>query len=230
MNNSKGIVPIAIAWFIIAALFLVVAFVAPFDRASTFWIAFAFACLAIVVALGMNLFVIMTSRSMTSALYRASIPAISIGYLLAALIVSLMFMGFTDLPSWLLIIIQVGLLAFGLLGLIGSQAGAALVENGEVATRAQTSAIASLRTQANSVLPFVQDAETRKALSGLCDKLRYTDPVSSPATAIIDQQLMTSMAQLNAAMQTADTYQVQQICANMMLYIDQREAVCRSTK
>lgn len=230
MDQGKGIIPVVISCLVVAVVFAVVSFAVPFARNETYWIAFAFAWVSIVVAFGANLYVVLTAHSAKSVVYRASISVISILYLIAAAVVSLVFMANSSLPSWILIVIQVVLLALCLLSLIGGAGGASMVESGEAATRASTSFIQSMRMQANGALPFARNDETRRALTGLSEKLRFTDPMSSPATEMVDQQIANSMARVNASLQSGDDAQVQAMCAQMLVLIDEREAICRSTK
>lgn len=230
MNRSKGILPIVASALIVAVVFLVIILAVPLYRGPLYWTAVAFGVLAIVVALVANLYVVLSSHSTRSALYRVSVSTVGIIYMVVACAVSFIFMLMPMAPLWVLIVVQVVLLALCLAGVIAGGSAASAIERGEQATYAATSTIATLRAQAESLKSFAQDPATREALKKVADELRFADPVSSPATAPCDQQLLTYMGQLASALQAGDANQVQYICSQMSVVIAQRAAFCRGAK
>lgn len=230
MQEDRNIIPIVMVCAVVAVVFLLVALLVPFDRTSTFWAAFVFGLMALAVALAANLYVAVGSRSLRSAFYRVSISTISIVYLMAAIIVSLIFMAASTLPIWPLILIQAILLALCALGLIGGNSVAGMVEGGEAATQQQTSVIRDLRMHVQALETTPQDPNARAALKKLSDELRYTDPVSTPECASYDQQLLMDMGRLNAAVETENGETTEQLSACMCATIAQRAAVCRASK
>ncbi len=230
MNRSKGILPIVASALIVAVVFLVIILAVPLYRGTLYWTAVAFGGIAIVVALLANLYVVLSSRSTKSALYRISVSTVGIVYMVVACAVSFIFMLMPMAPLWILIVVQVILLALCLAGVIAGGSAANTIERGEEATSIATSTIATLRAQADSLKSFAQDPPTRQALKKVADELRFADPISSPATAPCDQQLLAYISQLASALQAGDTNQVQYICSQMSVVIAQRAAFCRDAK
>ena len=230
MDKNRGILPVVGACAIVAVVFLVLVLAVPLYHGDVYWTGVAFGWVAIAVALASNLFVVFSSRSTQSALYRTSVSTVSILYVVVACGISFVFMLMPTSPAWLLVVIQVILLALCLAGLIGGGGAASIIERGEEATRAQTAAIATLRMQADALKNFGLDSNTRKALDTLCDELRYADPVSTPATISCDQRLGSYMAQLGTALQNGDGALARELCSQMGVIIRERAALCRSTK
>lgn len=230
MNRTNGILPVFGACAIVAIVFIVLIFAVPLTRGEVYWTAVIFGGVSIAVALVSNIFVIMSGRSATSALYRTSVSVVSIGYMVVACAASFVFMLLPDTPTWVVIVVQVILLALCLAGLLGGGTASSVIERGEAATRMQTAAITTLRAQAESLKPYAADPLTRQALDSLCEALRYTDPMSSQATIPCDQRLMACMSQLGAAMQNGDDARARDLCEQMGLVIQERAALCRQFK
>lgn len=232
MNNSsyKGMTSIILSCAIVAVAFLVIVFAVPFIWDSTFWVCFASIWIAIALVLLANIYVIATSRSMTSAVYKISLSTVSIIYLIVTGIVSLAIMAVGAVPFWIALIVEVVLLALCLLGFIGGAAGADLIESDGASTAYSKVTIDTLRSQSRALIPMASDPSAKKALTELSEKLLYTDPMSSDATVPFDQQLITLMGGIDAALRQGEWATVVSLCNDASITIDQRAAICRASK
>lgn len=229
MNGKTGITSVGIAGALIALLANVVVFAAPFAHTPTFWIGFAFIWIALGIAIIANVYVVASARSATSALYRTSISTVSILYLIAAVACSIGFMAAHG-PAWLLVVVQAALAIACLIGLVGGEVGAQLVEQGDNVARVQTFHMSELRSQVNAISAAAVNTPAQDALKHLSESLRYSDPVSSAATSDLEDRLFDCVNQLYATVQTGNYQQAIALCNQMETMLAQRNAICQSSK
>lgn len=229
MNSKTGITSVGIVGALIALLANIVVFAAPFAHTLTFWIGCAFIWIALGIAIAANAYVAITARSTTSALYRTSISTVSILYLVAAIACSIGFMAAGG-PLWLLVVLQSALAVACLIGLLGGDVGAQLVEQDDNTTKAQTFLVGALRSQVNAISAAADNTPAQGALKHLSESLRYSDPVSSAAASDLENELFDSVNLLYAAVQTGNYQQAIALCNHMEITLAQRNAICRSSK
>lgn len=229
MNSKTGLTSVIIAGALLALLANIVALAAPFLHTPTFWVGYAFIWVALGIAIAANAYVVYSSRSAMSALYRTSISTVSILYLFAAVACSLLFMAIQG-PAWLLLIVQAALAVACLLSLMGGEVGAQLVEQGDNATKSQTFHMNALRSQVSAISAAATNTPAQEALKHLSESLRYSDPVSSAAASDLETSLFESVNQLYAAVQSGDSQLAISLCNQMEITLAQRNAICRAAK
>ena len=230
MDRKSAFTTAVIASVIVAVMLNVIAFAAPFTHNVTFWVCYAFIWVAVLATVGVSYYIYSTGRSLTSALYRTSVVAIAIGYLAAASILSLVLMFVGVAPTWLAVVLHVVLLGVCLLGALGGDAGARIVDAGDATTAAQTSFMHALNTQSQMALAVPCDDATKKRLAQLAESIRYSDPVSSPATAQMEEQLVGLMTQVNMMLANGDTAGAMDLCDKVQVFLDQRNLICKNAK
>lgn len=230
MNHSKGLMPVIICSCIVAAVYLVVAFAIPFLWTPTYWVAFAFGWLAIIVAIVTNLYAVRASTTARGVVYRSSLSVISIAYLIVAAAVSLAFMAFSLAPIWVVVLIQVLLIAACVAVLVGLASATSHIEDGEQVTRYETSFIKSMRTQAQAFLTLAVTPELRRSVERVSDALRYADPVATPASGAIDQEIAGLMGSLQEALMTQNETAAIALCSQIEDALKRRAAIVIATK
>lgn len=229
-NKARGLLHVVLTCAVLAVAFAVIVFVVPFVHNMTFWACCIAIGVAIIVAVIANAWVVVSSHSARSSLYRVSLATISILYLIVVGIVSLIIIALAAVPLWLTVVIQVIMLAFCLLGFIGGSLGATMIENDEHITANNAAFIRDARMRVEAAMAVTAKPEEQRALKSLADELRFTDPMSSQATYVCDQQLSAQLMQIDAMLRADDTAGVVDACRQASDLIAQRAAICRSTK
>ena len=114
--------------------------------------------------------------------------------------------------------------------LLGGDAGARIVDAGDATTAAQTSFMHALNTQSQMALAVPCDDATKKRLAQLAESIRCSDPVSSPATAQMEEQLVGLMTQVNMMLANGDTAGAMDLCDKVQVFLDQRNLICKNAK
>ena len=163
---------------IVFALFNVMAFVIPTEKAATFWTAHAFSVVAFTVQI--PLWKIALGKKDTLKGKFLGIPVIHVGitYLIIQLIAFAVFMIFPTLPVWLALIVCATILAISALCAIVGQAGANEINRVEENIKVNRAFIQLLQTDIEMLAKSESDDETKAALGKLGEKVRFSDPMS----------------------------------------------------
>lgn len=230
MNHTKGLMPVIICSCIVAAVYVIVAFAIPFLWTPTYWVAFAFGWVAIIVAIATNLYVVRASTTARGVVYRSSLSAVSIMYLIVAAAVSLAFMAFSLAPIWMVVLVQALLIAACVAILVGLASATSHIEDGEAVTRYQTSFIHNMRMQAEAFEALAVTPEARRCVERVADGLRYADPVANSASAAVDQEIAGLMGSLQDALTAQNELAAIALCSQIEDAIKRRAAIVIASK
>ena len=227
---SKNRVRFYLALAFVFAAFTVITFAVPFEKNATLWLSYAFALLALAVqiyaypkAFG--------GKSAKSKFYGFPLARISTIYLLVQLALSLVFMLVGSfVPAWIPVILFSLLFAAAAVGLIAADAVKEEVERQDAALKANVETMRTLRSKAVSVADRCEDAETKKALNAFAEALRFSDPVSSAATADIEENLTGLLEELSNAVLEKDYPAAQTLCAKASALLADRNRICKLNK
>ncbi len=203
-------------------LFSIIVFVAPFPKTVVFWFSYVFSIIALAAQVGFLHVAFQGGTSVRSKFYGYPIFHIGIIYLVVQLALALIFMIIGQLvPLWipfLLYMIVLCLAAVGLIAADNVRDSVILVEEKQAAN---TGAMRMLRRTAEAM------QSTYPEMKEVAEQLRYSDPVSTQASAPYEQQLQ---AMLETIPQTADEAGRVRVKNQIMEVLAQRNAVCKSSK
>lgn len=213
---------------IVLAVFNVVAFVVPFQRLGGFWTGYAFATLAIVLAaiVGLSLF---SRDGMKSKFYGLPLAFVVWPYLIAQLALSVVEMAIPAIPFKYEIAVNVILLAVVLVGLISVNAGTEEVERLDAKVKEKVFFIKSLQGDVESILGTTRDAAVQKDLKALAETIRYSDPMSSPQLAAVENSINAKVAELGEVAGT-DKDAAIALCADLQRLFAERNRKCKLLK
>lgn len=230
MNQNKGFTPIVICGVIVAVVYLVVALFVPFLRTPSYWVAFGLGWIAILLAFAINMYTIRTANTAQGVLYRSSLWAVSVVYLVVATIVSLGFMAAALAPIWSVILAHVLLAAVCIVVVVAGAHTASHIESGEMATKQEIAFIKGMRARVNGLAPLAKTPEAKQAVTSLAETLRYTDPVDSPSLYVADQEIAELVAALSNALLAQDNEQTLNLCTQAKEAIERRATMAISLK
>ena len=186
---------------IVFALFNVIAFVIPTEKAATFWTAYAFSVVAFAVQI--PLWKISLGKKDTLKSKFLGIPVIHVGitYLIIQLFAFAVFMIFPTLPTWLAVIVCAIILAIFALCAIAGQAGANEINRVEAKIKVKRAFIQFLKIDIEMLYESETDAETKAALKKLAEKIRFSDPMSHEMLGELESRISAKVEEMKT---TAD--------------------------
>ena len=226
-NASRGLIVLAI----VLAVFSLIAFAIPFAHTAVFWIAYGFGVFAILF----QLYIFKTSFAgngdAKSRFYGFPIARLGIYYLVAQLILSVVEMALAGLiPTWPAIIINVLALAFALIGCITAETMRDEIVLQDHKLKKNVSTMRELQSLAASMVGQCGDEEMKNAVKKIADELRFSDPVSSDATAELEAEMRSQLADIQQAVVEGDVEGAKTLCGKMMGNLAERNRICSISK
>ena len=226
-NASRGLIVLAI----VLAVFSLIAFAIPFAHTAVFWIAYGFGVFAILF----QLYIFKTSFAgngdAKSRFYGFPIARLGIYYLVAQLILSVVEMALAGLiPAWPVIIVNVLALAFALIGCITAETMRDEIVQQDHKLKKNVSAMRELQSLAASMVGQCGDEEMKNAVKKIADELRFSDPVSSDATAELEAEMRSQLADIQQAVVEGDKDGAKALCGKLMGCLTERNRISSINK
>lgn len=221
-------------YIVLAILFVafsVIAFAQPFAKNGVFWLAYLFGVISIAIQIYVLKVAFDGKDTVKSKYYGFPIARVGIIYMIAQLVLSIVFMLLSAVaPVALAIVLFVVLLAAAAIGCIGVEAMRDEIERQETKIETDTSCITALRAQSVALAGLVSDEAAKKAVADLAEKIRFSDPVSGDATREIEAQLTSEMTGLKDIAMQADAETIIETCKKVTALLEQRNAICKAGK
>ena len=228
-NTKKGAVGLAI----VLVIFCVIAFAVPFTKNGVFWTGFIFGLIAILAQIPIWMIAFKGAESARSKFYGIPIARIGTVYLIVQLILSLiaMFLSWVPvIPAWpfiLLFLIIIGVVA---LGTIAADVTREEIERQDVQIKRDVSNMRELQSLGRSLVSSCEDKSLLPQVQKLSDDLRYSDPVSSEATAESEAELKRLLTELQTALFDGDTSGAAGLCKQAQTVLAERNRICKLNK
>lgn len=220
-------------YIVLAILFVVlsvIAFVLPFQKTATFWLSYAFAAVAIAVQIYAYPKAF-DGPTVKSKFYGFPLARVSTIYLIAQLVLSLIFMVASKwVPAWIPVVLFTLLLGAAAIGFIAAEGVRDEVERQDVVHKANVTTMRALQSKAVFVASQCEDAETKKALDAFAEALRFSDPVSSDALTDIEENLTGLVEELGNAVLDKDFEAARSLCAKASTLLADRNRMCKLNK
>lgn len=225
--NVQGIAIVAILF----AAYTVVAAVVPGVKNAVYWVSYLFTVLALAAQVYIFYLSFAKEESVRSKYYGFPIANIGVLYLLVQFVVSTLFMLLAKwAPLWLAVVLGVVILGAASIGLIAADAMRNEVERQDEVLKVNTTAMQTLRSKAGSLASLYPDAPYVKALEELSEAFRFSDPVSSEVTEVLEAELASVMAQLERAADEGDVDGAAALCRKLLATLSERNRLCKLSK
>ena len=232
MSNNRIRFYVVLA--IVFVVFTVIAFAAPFTRNACFWISYAFAVLAAAVQLySYPRAFDFEGHDVRSKFYGFPLARLTTIYLALQLVLSLAFMllgKYVEVKSWVVVILYLLIFAAAAIGFIAADAMREEIERQDVVHKANVGAMHALQSKAVFIAGQCEDAQTKKALNAFSEALRFSDPVSSSATADIEENLTGLVEELGNAVLDKDFAVALALCSKASSLLADRNRICKLSK
>ena len=177
-----------VAVSIIMAMYNVVVFVVPFVRGANFWVGYGFTMLAMVITAAVGFFAF-DRESAQSKVYRIPLISVVWRYLVIQIIAGLLLMILQFIPFQYGIAANVVILGATLIGLITLNIAREEIERIDGEVKEKVFYIKSLQADVEGLVAKAPDESAKKALKALAETIRYSDPMSSPQLAAIENKI-----------------------------------------
>ncbi len=231
MNEKKNMMRTLAVTAIVLVVFCVLAFAIPFVRDSVFWMAFVFTVIAVLAQLYIAKKAFANGEGARSKFYGFPIARIGFIYLVVQVVVALvcMALGFI-VPAWLAAVLLVLVLAAAAIGLITTEGIRDEVERQDEVLKKSVSNMRDLQSKAAAIAAQCEDESIRKVLNALSDKFRFSDPVSSDATAEAEAGLAVLTDELQAAVLDRYSEAAVSLAGKLEAALAERNRLCRLNK
>lgn len=191
-NKKLGYIVLGIVF----VLFNVIAFAVPIAKTSVFWISYAFTVVAFAAQIGIWNLAFSKAETLKSKFLGLPIIYVGIVYLIIQLFAFGVFFVLPWIASWIPIITCAVILGISGICLITTEVGREEVSRVEAKVLRKVSIIKGLQTDVEIIAEVQTDADSKKALEALAEKLKYSDPMSDESLAQIEDEISAKIAAL----------------------------------
>ena len=219
---------------VVLVIYNVVSFAIPFKHTPTFWGAYAFGMIAILLQLGIVLLAANGAETLRKKVYAFPVFRMGIIYLAVQLGVSLVFTVaanfIENFPGWIIYVISVIVLGiFIILVLLTDTAKEEIIKLEEEEER-QTVQVKTFRINIDSIMRRADDKELLKLLEKLSDTARYSDPVSCEELYAIENEITEKIGELGSLVRAGETDDAKALTEQIIDLFEDRNAQCKVYK
>lgn len=229
-NTIKNLTIFAVA----LVIYNVISFAIPFKHTSTFWGAYIFGMVAIILQIGIIILAANGAETLRKKVYAFPVFRMGLIYLAVQLGVSLVFTMLANFienfPGWIIYVVSVIVLGvFVILVLLTDTAKDEIIKLEEEEER-QTIQIKTFRINIDSLMRRVDDKDLLKVLEKLSDTAKYSDPVSCEELYDIENEITDKIGQLGELIKANDVEQAEALAEETIDLFDDRNAQCKAFK
>ncbi len=232
MKMSKNAVRILVFAGLALVVFNVIAFVVPFARGATFWAAYIFGMIAIISQLAVMKLAFNGTESIRSKFYGFPVARIGVIYGICQILLSFAAMALSPfIPMWIPMIIFIVMLAAAAAGMIGADMVREEIEHQDKKLVKDVSNMRELQSKISLIVSQADCGEELKsALAKLGEDIKYSDPVSNPATEKIENELLISIDELQKAVIEGEEAAALALCRKISGTLAERNRLCKLNK
>ncbi len=227
MNQSKNQTRMLVLWCVALGVFHIVILFLPLTRNFLFWLAYAFDVVAIIGQLPIMSLAFKNGQDAKSRFYGFPIARVGLIYLVVQFIAGTVVMLLCEwVPLWLAMILFVCILAFAIVGVIGTDTMRDKVEKIDSETISHTQMMREL----SSKVKQLSEHYTYSQLAKLAEEIRYSDPVSSDALRAVEERLSHSIDALTKALAEGNADLINRLIQNTFSILNERNQLCKQMK
>lgn len=176
----------------------VIAFAVPTDKTATFWITYTFSAVAFIIQPFVWRNAFGKGKELKSKFL--GIPLIHVGlvYLVIQLVAFVLFIAFPNMPSWIVVIVNALIVGVSLICLVSTEVGTKEINKVEEKIKQKVFYIKELQIDVEMIAERETDAETKKALEALAEKIRFSDPMSSEQLFDLENKIKAKVEELKS--------------------------------
>lgn len=226
-NEIRSYIVLAIVFI----AFSVISFAVPFNRTNIFWLGY----ICGVIASAFQIYILKMSffgeGNVKSKFYGFPIARIGLIYLAVQIIASFMEMALGKyIPFGVVLIINVIVIAFALVGSIAADAMREEIERQDVKLKKDVTKMRNLQSLASTLEGQCSDESLKKTLGKMSEEFRFSDPVSSDSAESLEDDLLIQLKDVQKAIVDGDTESVRKLCESTISTLKERNRLCAVNK
>lgn len=225
--KKNGYLMIA-AFLIIIALYNIVLFSIVQNYTPTFWSAYGFTILAMIVA--SITYPLSLKGGKDASFLNVPIIFVATAYFFVQLLLGVVLMAIPNLSIVFSNIVQIIVLAAFLIISIGGLIGKNVTVATEREVREKVFYIKSLAADVEGLVANVSDSTHQKALTNLSEAIRYSDPMGHPSLNDLNQEITTKVSSLTDSVKRGSTDKIAESCAEIERLVADRNRKCKLMK
>lgn len=213
-------------------VFNVIAFVIPIPKNAVFWVAYIFGMLAIAAQLLFMSIAFSGKNDIRSKFYGFPIARIGVIYGICQILLSFSAMALgAFIPVWIPVVVFIIIAAAAGVGLISVDMVRDEIEQLDKKLVKDVNNMRDLQSKINLIVSRVDCGEDlRSALAKLGEDIKYSDPVSNPATEKIENELLISIDELQKAVIDGEEAAALTLCRKISGTLAERNRLCKLNK
>ena len=210
---KKNVARLALTVALLLGVLNLIAFVVPFARTPVFWLAYALPARPSSRSCPCRSTPFREAAARANSLYGFPIARLATLYLLAQSIIGLLNMAMGAwIPFWVALVIEVVMLVLAVIGCMATTAIRDEIQRQDIALQKDVSVMRELQSPRGALVGQAQGSNAQELLRKLADDFRFSDPVSSAATASLESDLRANMDDLERALNDGDMESVSKLC------------------
>ena len=219
-NSTKGYLILGILF----ALISIIAFAVTTVKTSTFWISYVFTVVSFAAQVGIWKVALGREEILKSKFLGFPVAHIGIVYLVIQCVAFAVFMFAPTLPAWSAIVVCSCIAGISVVCMIAADTGRSEIERVEAKVQKRVFYIKSLQLDVEMIADAEGDADTKKALEELAEKIRFSDPMSSEQLADLEDRITSKIAELKTATNKTE------LISELNSLLNERNKKCRILK
>ena len=232
MKLNKNAVRIVVLAGIMLVVFNVIVFVVPFARNAVFWVAYAFGMTAIISQLAVMKLAFNGAETIRSKFYGFPVARIGVIYGICQLLLSFAAMALSPyIPMWVVMVLFVVMLAAASTGMIGADIVRDEIERQDRKLVRNVGNMREIQSKMNMIVSQTDHSnELNTMLEKLSEDIKYSDPVSNPATEKIENELLIAIDELQKAVIDGEETAALTLCRKISGTLAERNRLCKLNK
>lgn len=229
-KKTKSLVAV---YGVLAVVYILLFTLIPFHKNAASWLTFAFTVISFAGGLFITHYAFSGSGSLVSKVYgypifRVGALYVGLQFVIGALICIVA--AFVNVPYWVALIVSILLIGAVAIGLIATDNIKDIVEAEDAKIENITKAVSTFNVDMAGIMDICDNAEVKKELQKLAEDFRFSDPVSSGETKIIEDELFAEIDKLKAVVSDNNTENAIAQIKKVSNKLSERNRICKANK
>ena len=219
-NSSNGYLILGILFVLVS----VIAFAVPSEKNAVFWISYAFTLIAFAAQIVIWKSTLGRAESLKSKFLGFPVVHIGIVYAIIQTVAFAVFLLVPTLPAWSVIVVCSVIAGVSVVCMISADAGRNEIERVEAKVQKKVFYIRELQADIELLADNETNADVKKALTQLAEKIRFSDPMNNEQLADLEDKISTKIEELKT------TSSQLEIITELNSLLDDRNKKCKILK
>lgn len=226
--KTKSRIGIGLVYVILLGIFNLLVFTIFKNRSGVFWISYGFMTAAFLVQI-VSMLLSFRTTDVETAFFGIPLASFSVFYLIAELVIGVLFMIFRQASPVLALVVQLIVLAvFVIIAILSLLARDTVKEMGDN-VREKISDLKEVLVDVEMMEEACSDPELKEKLRRLTETIRYSDPISNEAVESVEQRIRRKVSELRVYLDEGQLPEAAQACRDLeMLYVERNKKLAMS--